>query len=253
MEPWKTALSDNDATHIRVRGYDLTSLMVNAHFSDVLFLLHQGRLPSEGERRLIDAILIAVVDHGPGSPSAAASRLVASGNRQAPEAAVAAGILAMGDVHGGAGMACMELIVAGAERSRSGGVSIDAAAVETVAGAVAARERIPGLGHRVHTVDPRAEVLFGLAEQHGVAGDGVRFMRALHREACARIKPIALNIDGALAALLYDMGCTPLFARFIFIVGRAGGLTAQVMEEYTRERPMRVHVPVAYDGEPPRG
>jgi citrate synthase len=252
MEPWKTALSDNDATHIRVRGYDLTALMVNAQFSDVLFLLHQGRLPSEGERKLIDAILIAVVDHGPGSPSAAASRLVASGNRQAPEAAVAAGILAMGDVHGGAGMACMELIVAGVERARSG-VSIEAAAVETVADSVAARRRLPGLGHRVHTVDPRSEVLFGLAEQHGIAGDGVRFMRALHGEACARIKPIALNIDGALAALLYDMGCTPLFARFIFIIGRAGGLTAQVMEEYTRERPMRIHVPVEYDGPAPRG
>src|SRR5436853_6701033 len=158
MEPWKTALSDNDATHIRVRGYGLTSLMVNAQFSDVLFLLHQGRLPSEGERKLIDAILIAVVDHGPGSPSAAASRLVASGNRQAPEAAVAAGILAMGDVHGGAGTACMEMIVAGIDRSRDEGITIEVAAGDAVAAAVNSRTRLAGLGHRVHPVDPRAEV-----------------------------------------------------------------------------------------------
>ena len=252
MEPWTTAISDSDATSIRIRGYDLTGLMVKATFSDVLFLLHQGRLPSEGERRLIEAILIAVVDHGPGSPSAAAARLVASGNRRAPEAAVAAGILAMGDAHGGAGMQCVEMIAAGVARAREASVSIEVAATEAVTNAIANRARLPGLGHRVHTVDPRAAVLFDLAASHGIAGDGVRFMQALHQAATKKIKPLALNIDGALAALLYDMGCSPLFASFIFIVGRAGGLTAQVTEEYTRERPMRVHVPVTYDGEPPR-
>jgi citrate synthase len=252
VEPWTTAVSDADATSIRIRGYDLTALMVNATFSDVLFLLHQGRLPSEGERRLIEAILIAVVDHGPGSPSAAAARMVASGNRQAPEAAVAAGILAMGDVHGGAGMACVELITTGVTSASDKGTSIESAANETVTIAIGRGARLPGLGHRLHAVDPRTAVLFDLAKKYRIAGKGVHFMTALAQAAGERIKPMPLNIDGALAAVLYDMECTPLFARFIFVIGRAGGLTAQIMEEYTRERPMRVKVPVSYDGEPPR-
>lgn len=253
IEPWKTALSDADATNIRIRGYDLNALMLKANFSDVLFLLHQGRLPTEGEGRIVNAIMIAAVDHGPGSPSAAAARLVASGNRQAPEAALAAGVLAMGDVHAGAGSTCLELIASGVARAQKRSLTMEQVAREIVTSAIETRTRLPGLGHRVHTtVDPRTAVLFGLAGEYGIAGDGVRFMRALERAASDQIKPLPINIDGALAALLYDMGCTPLFAKFIFILGRAGGLSAQVMEEYSRERPMRIKVPVEYDGEAPR-
>ncbi len=253
IEPWKTALSDADATNIRIRGYDLTALMRETSFTDVFFLIHMGRLPSVGEGRIVNAILIAAIDHGPGSPSAAAARLVASGNRQAPEAALAAGVLAMGDVHAGAGMTCLELINRGVSVARANALPVSQIARDIVQSASDSKSRLPGLGHRVHTaVDPRTDVLFNLAAEASVAGDGVQFMRALEQAAAELIKPLPINIDGALAAVLYDIGCSPLFAKFIFILGRTGGLTAQVMEEYTRERPMRIKVPVAYDGEPPR-
>jgi citrate synthase len=86
--------------------------MHKSTFTDLIFLLHHDRLPSSGERRLLDAILIAVADHGAGAPSCAAARLAASGNRQSLAAAIAAGVLAIGDEHGGAGSGCMELIAA---------------------------------------------------------------------------------------------------------------------------------------------
>jgi len=252
LEPWKTAISDSDATHIWFRGHDITTLMSGASFTDTVFLLHQARLPTPGERRVLDAVLIAVADHGPGSPSAAAARIVASGNRQAPEAAVAAGVLAIGDAHAGAGGACMELIDEGLARVRAEGLSLEASADRTVIQAKAQGVRLPGLGHRVHTaIDPRTEVLFGLAREHGLAGDGIRFIQALERSAAKHIKPLPINIDGSLAAVLYDLGLPPLLGKFIFIIGRVAGLTAQVMEEYTRERPMRVRIPVTYDGPPP--
>jgi citrate synthase len=47
------------------------------------------------------------------------------------------------------------------------------------------------------------------------------------------------------------MGFPPLFGKVMFIVGRVAGLGAQVMEEYTREKPMRIRIPVEYDGPPP--
>ncbi len=109
-------------------GHDVTTLMKDATFADVVYLLHRGRLPVETERRVIDAILIASADHGPGSPSAAAMRTVATGNRAAPEAAIAAGILAIGDAHGGAGLACLELITRGVDLVKRQGQSMDAAA-----------------------------------------------------------------------------------------------------------------------------
>src|SRR6266446_1265465 len=115
MDSWRTAIARSDETGIWIRGYEITALMTRAGFTDTIFLLHQGRLPDAGERLLLDAILVAVADHGAGAPSCATARLAASGNRQSLSAAVAAGVLTIGDEHGGAGSACMELIGAGAE------------------------------------------------------------------------------------------------------------------------------------------
>src|SRR5579863_665717 len=129
---WKTAIANSDDTGLWVRGYDIASLMQRATFADMLFLLHRSRLPGAEERRLLDAILVSVADHGSGAPSCAAARLVASGNRQSLSAAVAAGVLAIGDEHGGAGSACMELIAAGLTLARQEGISIQAAAQRAV-------------------------------------------------------------------------------------------------------------------------
>jgi len=248
MTPWKTALSHSDEKQIWIRGQEIAALMTNASFTDVLFLLHCGRFPSDDERRLLDAVLIAVADHGPGSPSAAASRLVASGNRLSPEAAVAAGVLAIGDAHAGAGMACMQMIEAGLELALREGISIEKAATRTVDEAIQEKKRLPGLGHRVHSTDPRTSVLFTLAGERKLAGQGIAFLTAVQIIASAKIKPLPINVDGALAAVLHDLGFTALFGKLVFIVGRVAGLSAQVMEEYTRERPMRIRIPVTYDG-----
>lgn len=252
MDPWRTAIATSDATNIWVRGHAVTSLMRDATFTDMVVLLHLGRLPSPGERRLLDAVLIGVADHGSGAPSCAAARLAASGNRSSISSAVAAGILAIGDDHGGAGSNCMELIAEGLANAKRDGLALATAAARTVDAAVTAKRRLPGLGHRVHTTDPRVKVLFDMARAEGVAGDGILFMEALEAEARTRIKPLPMNIDGALAAILHDLGFTPPAGRFLFIVGRVAGLTAEVAEEYTREKPMRIKIPVTYDGPPPK-
>jgi citrate synthase len=253
MDTWHTAIVDAGPDHIRVRGHDVLELMRQATFTDLIFLLHHDRLPSPGERRLLDAILVGVADHGAGAPSCAAARLAASGNRQSLSAAIAAGILTIGDEHGGAGSGCMEMIEAGLADARRDQLSLDAVAGRVVDEARTAKKRLPGFGHRVHsTIDPRVAVMFGLAQDTGLAGDGIRFARALETAVRERIKPIPLNIDGALAAVLVDLGFPPMVGKLIFIVGRVAGLSAEVLEEYTREKPMRIKIPVAYDGEPPK-
>jgi citrate synthase len=252
MEPWRTALVDARDGHIRIRGYDVPSLMTGKTFTDTIYLLHQGRLPNPHERALLDAILIGVADHGSGAPSCAAARLAASGNRASLSAAVAAGILAVGDDHGGAGSGCMELIAAGIARARADQVDIAEAARRTVAEWRAQGKRLPGLGHRIHTTDPRTTILFDMARAGGIAGDGIAFIEALEQVVAQQIKPLPINIDGALAAVLHDMGFAPPFGRLVFIIGRVAGLTAEVAEELSREKPMRIRIPVEYDGEPPR-
>jgi citrate synthase len=253
MEPWRTGIANSDADHIWIRGHDVTALMTQRTFADTVFLLHSGRLPSSQERALLDAILVGVADHGAGAPSCAAARLVASGNRQSPSAAVAAGVLAIGDEHGGAGSTCMEMIAAGLENVARESISMMEAARRTVAAARANGKRLPGFGHRVHRqVDPRTPVLFDMARSNGLARDGVAFMEALAVVVRDEIKPLPINIDGALAAVLHDLGFPPPAGKLMFIIGRVAGLSAEVAEEYAREKPMRIRLPVQYDGPDPR-
>jgi citrate synthase len=252
MDGWRTAIVQSDATHIWLRGYDVTSLMQQCTFASIVFLLQQGRLPDPREQRLLDAILIAVSDHGAGAPSCAASRLVASGNRGSLSAAIAAGVLAIGDEHGGAGEACMEIIAAVVERARRDGLTIVEAATRQVDESRAAGRRLPGFGHRVHTTDPRVEVLFRMAEETGLAKDGVAAVRAIEVALRERVKPLPLSIDGALAAVLFDLGFPSNAGKLMFIIGRVAGLAAEVAEEHVREKAMRIRIPVEYDGVPPR-
>jgi citrate synthase len=252
MEPWKTAITTSDETSLFIHGYDVTSLMTGKTFTDVIYLLHQGRLPTKEERRLLDAILIGVSDHGPAAPSAAAARIVASGNRRSLEAAVAAGVLAMGDAHGGAAYECVQMIRESIELIRRESISIEEAGRRLAAKAKSEHRRLPGLGHRVHTTDPRTQVLFTMAREYNLAGEGIVFMEALAEAVREQIRPLPINIDGALSAVLYDLGFSPEIAKLVFIIGRVTGVTAQVIEEYEREKPMRVLIPMIYDGPPPR-
>ena len=253
MDNWRTAIAHSDETHIWNRGYEVSSLMTRATFTDSIFLLHRSRLPSDGERRLLNAILVGVADHGSGAPSCATARLAASGNRQSLSAAIAAGILAIGDEHGGAGSICMEMIASGVQLAKEKSISITGAAHQMVEESRTHKKRLPGLGHRVHTTtDPRTAILFDMAREASVAAGGIEFIRAIEQHAAAIIKPLPINIDGALAAVLFDMGFSPAFGKLVFIIGRVAGLTAEVAEEYAREKPMRIRFPVAYDGEASR-
>ena len=83
MDAWRTSIVDARDGHIRIRGYEVSALMTGRTFTDTIFLLHQGRLPTAAERGLLDAILTGVADHGAGAPSCAAARLARSSVRAA--------------------------------------------------------------------------------------------------------------------------------------------------------------------------
>ena len=251
-EAWRTAITRMTDGEMRVRGYDVLDLMAGRTFTDHIALLFKGSPPTVDERALLDAVLVGMAAPGSEAPSCAAARLAASGNRASLSAAVGAGILTIGDEHGGAGSTCMELMAEGVAMVAAQGITIEEAAERIVARERAAGRRLPGFGHRVHTHDPRTPMLFGMARERGIAGDGVRFAEAVERALSARGTPQTTNIDGALAALLHDMGYPPPAGRLIFIVGRVAGIAAEVAEEHAREKPMRIRVPVVYDGPDPR-
>jgi citrate synthase len=212
-------------------------------FTDVIFLLLTGREPSDGESKLVDAILTSSVDHGVSPPSAHATRTVAA-CRSPLATCVAAGVLTIGDVHGGAIEKCMRALAAAVEEAQRSGRSPDDVAVGAVGRAREEKRRLSGFGHRLHSEDPRAKRLLTLARDLGVAGPHVAMAEAFVA-ALAEVgsKPLPLNVDGAIGACLADLGLEPEMGNAFFIMARVPGLVAHALEEMRRERPMRTVIP----------
>ena len=250
---WKTAITRIKPNEIRVRGYRIDELMGKVTFADAIWLALTGDLPDAALSRLINAILVSSVDHGATPPSTLAARTVASTG--APQnAAVAAGVLAINKLHGGAIEECMRTLIEAVKRAKSDGASFGAAAAEILGEYKQQGKRVSGFGHRIHTDDPRTKRLFDLAETAGKSGDHIRMVKAVEDTFTSQGKSLPINVDGAIAAVLCDLGIDPKLANGFFIMARVPGLVAHVAEEQTRERPMRSIHPTdhGYDGPDPR-
>lgn len=252
-ETWKTAITLIKPNEIRLRGYRIDELMGAITFAQAIYLALCGELPSPDVGRLIDAMLVSSIDHGVTPPSTQAARLTASTG--APlNAAVATGVLSINRHHGGAIESCMAVLRYLIELSAESGKSLGAVAPDIVLEYKAANKKIAGFGHRVHTDDPRAGKLLALAADLGLAGNGVAAVRALETAFTASGKPLPVNVDGAIAALLIDLGFPSELANAFFVMARVPGLVAQVYEEQQRQPPMRRidSRESEYDGPPER-
>ena len=231
-EFWKTSLSRVRPGEILVRGYPIEQLAARRSFGDVVYLLLTGELPRGREGRLVEAILVACCEHSLASPSVDAVRFVASCGVPLPTA-VAAGVGAIGDVHGGAIEPCARLLQ---QAVREG-----TPAAELLRGLKAAGRRMPGYGHAVHTVrDPRTQILLALAKKWRLLGAHARLALAVEKAARPVLgRTLPMNVDGAVAALMCDLGMDPALGKAIFVIGRAPGYAAHAHEQMTREKPFK--------------
>lgn len=245
---WRSAITSFDRQHITTKGWQIEELLTWGNYADVAFLMLSGRRPTVAESKTFNAVLIASADHGPTSPSTLAARVVASGNRRALEASVAAGILAIGDAHGGAGEEAMQMLRRGLEHMDAGG-AIERVAADIVTGYREHGRRLPGLGHRFHDKDPRTAVLWDLARKASLPQRPIELMMSLELELSAREgRLLPVNVDGAIAAILAALGFDPPVGRIAFLLGRCAGIATHALEELSRERPMRIKFPYEYDG-----
>lgn len=250
---WKTSITEIKPNEVRLRGYRIDELMGNVSFAQAIYLALKGDLPSSEVGKLLDAILVCSIDHGASPPSALAARTAASTG--APlNGAVAAGVLAINRLHGGAIEDCMTVLREGIDRAAKTGGSYDDVAHELVEEHRAAKRRIAGLGHRIHTEDPRTKRLFDLGEGAAIAGPGVEMIRSVRKALAESGVDLPINVDGAIAALLLDLQMPSDIANAFFIMARVPGLVAHIHEERSRERPMRRIHPTdhGYDGPDPR-
>ncbi len=241
-EFWKTSISRVQPDEILVRGYPIEQLTRYCSFGDVVYLLLTGELPKGKEGRLVEAILVSCCDHSLASPSADAVRFVASCGVPL-QAAVAAGVSAIGDVHGGAIEPCARILQKAVAEKQSG---------EQVLRELKARnQRMPGYGHAVHKNDPRTAVLLALAEEWQLVGPHTRLARQIEQATEKAIgRRLPMNVDGVIAALMCDLGIDPALGKSFFIIGRAPGYTAHAYEQMTKEKPFKAagHGEITYTG-----
>src|SRR5436309_3082993 len=250
---WNTAITRVEPNRVAVRGYDIVELMGHVSFGAAVHLLLTGELPSPAIGRVMDGILVSSIDLGATSPIALAARTVASTGASL-SASVAAGIMSINRHHGGAIEDCARQLKAIADRAARESISMDEAATRALTAMREAGERMAGFGHRLHTKDPRTARLFELAREAGVDGVHMQATRAVEKAFADAKKAVPINVDGAIGAILADLGMNPAAFNGIFMIARTPGLVAHVIEEQTREKPMRRIDPVnhGYDGPAPR-
>jgi len=236
---WTTTITDIKPNKILLRGYPLDELMGKISYAQVVYLILKGELPSENVGKIIDAMLLSSIDHGVTPPSALATMTVTSTG--APiNAAISAGILAISEFHGGAIEECMRMLISCAELEKKENLSILQSAEKIVQKAIESKKPISGLGHRIHTDDPRTKKLFEMATECKINGEYIEIIKTIESAfEKSKGKKLPINVDGAIAAILCELGFDPILANAFFIIARVPGLVAHFYEEKTTQKPMR--------------
>ncbi|MEE8577738.1 MAG: citryl-CoA lyase [candidate division Zixibacteria bacterium] len=234
---WKTGISNIKPDDIVTRGYRQEDLIGAVPFASVFFLLLKSRMPDKKEAKMIDALITSSIDHGVTPPSTHAARIVASAGVPLPSA-VAAGMLAVGDVHGGAIEDGAKVLQEWVKSMLENDWSLEETATRMLAQLQKEKKRMPGFGHRIHKSDPRTKRLFGLAQELGFEKEHVRLSLAVEKE-FAKKKTLPINVDGAIAAIISDMNFDWRLGKAFFVMGRVAGMIAHVYEEMTTQKPMR--------------
>ncbi|WP_313392176.1 citryl-CoA lyase [Sphingobium yanoikuyae] len=258
---WSTAISNIAPGNIAFRGYAIQDLIGRVSFPAMIWMMLRGDLPTPRQAELLEAAMVASVDHGPHAPSIAVARMAVSTGLPL-NGAMASAINLLDDVHGGAGEQSVELFDDVIARHRDG-LDIDTAAAAAIDAFVAEHGKyLPGFGHRFHPIDPRVAPLMAMVdramEDGVVVGDYAAASRAvvsvMERRRGGRHLPV--NIDGVTAVIYGELGFAAPLARGIFCLSRAVGILSHAWEQQSRSERNKGPIPRTFDydytGQPAR-
>src|SRR6266700_862762 len=197
---FSTSLGASDRTSITLLGHDLArELIGDVSFGELAFWLLTLRRPTAQQRRVFEAVLVALADHG-FTPTAIAARLTYLSAPDAVQGALAAGLLGGGSRYLGvtedtgrflAETLANELPPPDTEDGW------DALARKAITARKATGRFVPGLGHQVHKQgDPRTPVIIRIAHEEGVYGPHLALFEAIGRTA-PEILGRSLPLNGA--------------------------------------------------------
>ena len=257
---WSTSIIDIRPGEIVIRGYPIQELIGALSFAQMVWLMLRGEVPAPAQAKLLEAALVAAVDHGPQAPSIAISRMAVTCGLPI-NGAMASAINALDDIHGGAGQQCMELYQSIAQRVDTGTNEEDAVEPELDRFIAERGKIVAGFGHRFHRIDPRAVKLLDLvrqAQSNGVVSGRFARIGTLIEQSLERRKGsrIPMNIDGATAVIYCELGFAPPLGRGLFVLSRSVGILAHAWEQTQQggriKGPMPPKIPFQYIGPPRR-
>ena len=240
---WRTSIIDMEPGRIDIRGRPIADLIGQTSFAQMIWLMLRGDVPSAGQARLLEAALVAAVDHGPQAPSIATARMAVTCGASLNQA-MSSAVNMLDDVHGGAGEQAVELYN---RIANSGDLEGEVAGWREEHG-----KYIPGFGHRFHKpVDPRAPRLIALIEDAVAEGivDGsfAKIGIAVEAHLTKRAgKPVPMNIDGATAVIFAELGFDAPLARGLFCLSRSVGILAHAWEQKQQGGRNKGPTPPAY-------
>ena len=233
---FKTSITNLKNGQEIIRGVPLQKLIKQASFVETIWLILTGKkIKNQKEKIMLEALLVAAIDHGPGTASALTARISTSA-KNPTHVALAAGILGFGERHGMAVEGAMEFF---AERTKNKEQNEIFLAKE-ITKLKEDKVRIPGFGHKILAHDSRVDALFSVAKSTGFFLEHCQL--ALQVEKVLKkisSKPVPLNIDGAMAAVLCDLKVDAALGPAFFLISRVPGLLAHIYEEQKSDAGLR--------------
>ncbi len=231
-----TALSSYTESSVSYRGRDLVEDLLprGGDFVQVMAEHILGRAVAAQELRVLNAVLIVLMEHGL-TPSAISTRLTYMSAPENLQGAVAAGLMSVGSQFVGTMENNARLLSELAALDDAEVRRVDARRIAEEHRAV--RKPVPGFGHHLHKPDdPRALKLLDIGDELDLPGRHIAALRLLAEEVDrAAGKHITINATGAVAALLGEIEVPVEIMRGFAVISRAAGLVAHIAEE--RERP----------------
>lgn len=226
-------------------GYDAEQLGANRDWSEILFLLTQGELPSPEQNQLLNRLMIALANPGPRDAAVRAAMNCAVGKTPLPT------ILTTGlTVRGG--MAEGAMFVEAAMRLLHGqlpAIDREESAQKSYAHQLIANYRqfwrdhkddeivpwpeiVPGFGLYYGETDPRVASLLTRIEDH--SGRFLTLAKDIEAILSAQEEPVYLTLSGLAAAILCDLGFSPEHGAGIYMIAGSAGILAHGVEQLPR-------------------
>lgn len=234
-----STIADDRGEEPLYNGVPMSEVIESHSLGSVIGLLwYKKKMPAYAEE-FIEVVLKTVADHGP-AVSGAHNAIITSRAGKDLMSCLAAGILTIGPRFGGA--------IDGAAKHFKRGLELGQTPVEFVADMKAKGIRIPGIGHRIKSVqnpDKRVELLKKFAKEKFPKTDLLDFALKVEEVTTAKKNNLILNVDGCIGILFVDlMMSLPEFnddeiddviasggLNALFVLGRSIGMIGHILDQ----------------------